>query len=187
MMANTNSHSCEHQMLKPQDIIVVLSILLKKRDAWRQIDIAHEIGISPSEVNGAIHRLQEAKLLSPALKSEKPKPNLHALQEFLIYGLKYVFPATRGGLTRGIPTSYASPVFKNIIRYKENDIPVWPDEEGTVLGHELKPLYPSVTKQKNENLYHLLAIIDAIREGRVREKKLAIQLLEEKLNDYKTT
>src|SRR5207245_4459343 len=32
----------------------------------------------------------------------KDRPNLTALEEFLVHGLKYVFPPQRGGPTRGI-------------------------------------------------------------------------------------
>lgn len=172
-------------MLKPQDIVIALYIVVMKNESWRQVDVAVEIGISVSEVNAAIKRLIRARLISPPAKNEKPRVNMNALKEFLIHGLKYIFPGERGGITRGVPTSYAAPVFGNVIVYQDNDIPVWPDKDGSALGYEMLPLYHTVSKVKNTELYDFLAIIDAIREGRAREKNIAYQLLEEKFNAYK--
>jgi hypothetical protein len=53
--------------------------------------------------------------------------------------------------------------------------PVWPHPEGATRGVALEPLYPSapVAALRDPALYELLALIDAIREGRARERKLA--------------
>tara|TARA_R110002110_G_C13469307_1_gene719838 strand:- start:7257 stop:7781 length:525 start_codon:yes stop_codon:yes gene_type:complete len=174
-------------MLKSQDVLVALAILIKKGTIWRQTDIAHEIGISPSEVNAAIKRLTRSKIASPSTKNEKPKIIISALKEFLIHGLKYVFPAQIGEVTRGVPTSYAAPCFGGEISYRENDLPVWPNANGKVRGYSLTPLYDTASDIQNEEIYFFLSMIDAIRAGRAREKKIGIKLLEEKLDEYRTT
>lgn len=171
-------------MLKPQDILIALAIIIQKGEQWRQTDIAAELGISPSEVNAGIKRLIHSKLMEPGFHGKKPSVVVSALKEFLIHGCKYVFPAEIGGKARGIPTSYAAPIFKNEISHKEDDKPVWPDAKGHVQGYALMPLYPSVNQIQNEVLYSLLALVDAIRSGRARERNIGIKLLEEKLNEY---
>ena len=64
-------------------------------------------------------------------------PDPHALEEFLVHGVKYVFAATRGGLTLGIPTSHAAPPLNRLLASRDEPPPVWPDESGAVRGHEL--------------------------------------------------
>jgi hypothetical protein len=51
---------------------------------------------------------------------------------------------------------------------------VWPFPEGEHRGVTLEPLYKSAPAAlRDPFLYELLALIDALREGRVRERKLA--------------
>jgi hypothetical protein len=58
---------------------------------------------------------------------------------------------------------------------------VWPHENGSVRGLSIVPLYKGVTKaiQSDEILYRLLAAIDIIRVGKVRERKVALKVLHE--------
>ncbi len=58
-----------------------------------------------------------------------------------------------------------------------------PYSKGTVRGHSILPLYPSVPEAalKDKQLYELLALTDALRVGRAREKELAIMELMKRL------
>jgi len=60
---------------------------------------------------------------------------------------------------------------------------VWPYAEGAIRGEEFEPLYPSVpfAAQRDPKLYELLALVDAIRDGRARERSLAAKELESRL------
>ena len=62
-------------------------------------------------------------------------------------------------------------------------MPVWPHKNGVVRGIALYPLYPSVPEAAGRNpaLYELLALFDAVRGGNARERALAIDLLEKRL------
>ncbi len=62
-------------------------------------------------------------------------------------------------------------------------MPVWAHINGTVRGIALYPLYPSVPEAAGRNpaLYELLALFDAVRDGRARERALAINQLEKRL------
>jgi hypothetical protein len=159
--------------LKPQDVVVVLKLFGYPKGRPPMSIVAGDLGLSPSEVHGAIQRLRSSKLLhGPALKD---KPNISALEEFLVHGLKYAFPAEHGEVTRGIPTSYAAEPLKSEISVSNDLPPVWPWHEGDTRGVGLEPLYKSVPHAalRDPALYELLALVDAIRDGRARERNLA--------------
>lgn len=164
-------------MLKPQDIVIALKILAKQEQPWSQGGLAVELGMSASEVNGGIKRAIFSGLLQK--KHNKVIPNKKALEEFILHGLKYVFPAERGEPTRGLAAAYAAPVFQGQFVIGEELPPVWPYAEGDVKGFDLKPLYKCVPfAVKNDPvLYDYMAIVDALRSGRVREVAAAQKLL----------
>ncbi len=102
--------------------------------------------------------------------------------EFFIHGLRYVFPPVWLGVTRGIPTSYGAPPLSK--EFAAGDLPpVWPHPEGTLRGEGLVPLYRSVPEAalRDAHLYEWLAIIDALRSGRARERALATKELQRRL------
>jgi hypothetical protein len=107
------------------------------------------------------------------------RPNLSALEEFLIHGIKYAFPAEHGAPSRGIPTSYAAEPLSRLIATGDEPIPVWPYARGQKRGIAFAPLYKMapVAALKDPFLYEQLALIDAIRDGRPRERQLAEQEL----------
>jgi len=143
--------------------------------------IAGDLRLSPSEVHRAIKRLQNARLLhGPEMKS---KPNVSALEEFLLHGFKYVFPAELGQPTRGLPTSYAAPPLNAEILSADELPPVWPWHEGHVRGVSFQPLYKTVpfACSKDPLLYEYLALLDAVRSGRARERNIAQQELIKRL------
>ena len=82
-----------------------------------------------------------------------------------------------------MPTSYAAPPLVSLIVQPNEPPPVWPYPDGSVRGHEFSPLYKSVpmAAAKDRVLYELLALVDAIRGGRAREKNLAITELRSRL------
>lgn len=171
-------------MIKPQDIVVLAKLLAHQKDkSWSQNSIAHELCLSPSQINNAFKRLVIAGLLTPYHPPNKPQPIIQACEEFFIHGLKYIFPAKPGEIVRGMRTSYAAPSFKNEISLGSNAIPVWPYGIGEERGAALKPLYSSVpesiSKHPDPLFYDLLTLLDAIRSGRAREKQIAIQKLSE--------
>ena len=135
--------------------------------------IAADLAMSSSEVHGALKRAQAAHLLHGTELFERP--NLSALEEFLIHGIKYAFPAQRGGPSRGVPTSYAAPPLSGLIDPGSEPIPVWPHGEGTRRGIAFAPLYKTVpiAALRDSGLYELLALVDAIRDGRARDRQLA--------------
>jgi DNA-binding Lrp family transcriptional regulator len=158
--------------LRPQDVVVLAKLLAYGGFRPPMAEIAADLSISASEVHAALKRLERARLL--ATDPTGTRPLLQAVEEFLVHGVKYAFPAKRGEVTRGVPTSYAGPPLNG--KLAADDLPpVWPHPEGAARGVALEPLYPSapVAALRDPALYELLALIDAIREGRARERKLA--------------
>jgi len=169
--------------LKPQDVVVALK-LCAYPDARGRPPISilgNELSLSPSEVHGAIGRLRASRLLHAP--QWRDRPNISALEEFLIHGLKYAFPAERSEVTRGVPTSYAAEPLKSEIASSHDLPPVWPWPEGDTRGIGLEPLYKKVPQAalRDRDLYELLALVDAIRDGRARERKIAERVLVDRL------
>jgi hypothetical protein len=53
--------------------------------------------------------------------------------------------------------------------------PVWPHPEGKVRGVTLEPIHRTATTaaEKDPTVYKVLALLDALRDGRARERALA--------------
>lgn len=177
-------------MLKPQDIMLLLKLLSRSDESrWSQNKLATHLCISASEVNAGIKRLSHSSLLRQQLTKAQDSllylPIIPACEEFLIHAVKYILPVLLGEYTRGIATSYAAPIFKGKINLGQDPIPVWPFVEGRQRGIALKPLYVSIPKSLTEypdqRFYDFLALVDAIRQGRAREREFAIKILRERL------
>lgn len=166
-------------ILKPQDVVILLALALPGGPEKTNRVLAADLFVSTSEISGAINRLRAARLLRSGTK----KPVRHAMTEFLLCGVKYAYPPDRGGQTRGLPTSYAAPPLSRLVVQPETDPPVWPDAEGTVRGYSFSPLYPTVPRAaiNDARLYELLALLDALRDGRPREAEFAGPELKKRL------
>jgi len=164
-------------MLKPQDILVLLK-LATGVPSWTFDSLGHELGLSASAVHRSLHRAEAAGLYD--LRRRKIKPA--ALFELLSHGIKYVFPPVWKGETRGRRTAWAAlPLSRAIV--PSGSPPVWPDVSGDAWGVALEPIHPSVPDAAREDpkLSELLALVDAIRIGTVRERVLAAEELKKRL------
>ncbi len=158
--------------LKPQDIVVLLKLLNagNKRPSYAQLAV--DLYMSPSEVHASIRRARAARLVhGPELGD---RVNTKALGEFLVHGIRYAFPPEKGGMTRGMPTSSAAKPLSDQMT-QEEPVPVWPFEHGSKRGYAFLPLYKKVPQAalKDPELYQLLSLVDALRDGSVRERELA--------------
>jgi predicted XRE-type DNA-binding protein len=167
----------QSQQMKPQDVLLLLKIITVDQDNWNQKPIANALGMSQSEVSESVARSKYAGLLAPKGK----KVMKMALLEFLQYGIRYVFPQKPGPIVRGVPTAHSAPPLNANIQSNEHY--VWPYGKGTVRGQSIVPLYPSVPEAalKDERLHELLALVDALRVGRTRERVIAIAELKKRI------
>jgi len=154
---------------------------------WNFAKLGMALDISTSHAFESAWRAEHASLLtiSPAPPSHRRArgvlfaPNRSNLKEFLIHGVKYCFPVERGGITRGIPTAEGASPLREHFSDSSALPPVWPGAEGDVRGIAFSPLYENVpaATANDRALYELLALLDAIREGRAREREIAIREL----------
>ncbi|MBI5083447.1 MAG: hypothetical protein HZB13_02470 [Acidobacteria bacterium] len=168
--------------LRPQDVVVALKLaVLPEAEQPTYAGMAAALEMSSSEVHSAVKRAKAARLvvdLDGRLRADR-----RCLLEFLIHGVKYAFPAVRGGLTRGVPTSVAAPPLNGEFASGGEPPPVWPDAAGKMRGLEFSPLARNAPKaaKRDQELYELLALVDAIREGRARERQMAVKELTARL------
>jgi hypothetical protein len=143
--------------------------------AYTTRNLEAETGISKTQISESLRRCIDIGLAKKDRQFGVPRANKKALFEFIISGIKYVFPAKLGEVTRGIGTSFAAPILQNDIISSGELIPVWPDARGTNKGQAVEPLFKSVTRaiRKDPDMYAMLALIDSIRLGNAREANIA--------------
>ena len=175
-------------MLKPHDIIVALKLL--RPDPATALptyaSLSTMVGLSASETHASVARGLAAGLLRRSHGSGRGMPlaNQSALREFLVHGLKYVWPGERGPITRGIPTSTSNPAVAALLSVPAPAvILIWPHAEGTARGETVEPLHPRATVlcANDPDLYLWLSLIDVIRLRAGREAALAASEIERRL------
>ncbi len=169
-----------HNGMKAQDCLVLLKIVDLGIESWMAKDLASLVGLSQAEVSMSLERSRYAKLLDES----KRRVNTKALHDFLVYGLRVVFPVQMGGVVRGIPTAWSAPPLAK--SFQGASAVVWPSELGSMRGEAIEPLYPSVTKAvtNSTTLHELMALTDALRIGRAREVALASRILSQRFESY---
>ena len=167
------------QGLLSQDVVVLAKLVSYGGGRPSIAQVAGDLMLSPSQVHASLKRLERSRLID----TQTGRLLLKAVEEFLIHGVKYAFPVQRGETTRGMPTAYAAPPLSDQIADNGDLPPVWPDAEGDVRGVTLEPLHKAAPKasRKDPVLHELLALIDALRDGRVRERQLAEKELSARL------
>lgn len=169
----------KHNGMRPQDIAILLKIVALRNELWQMTELAQSLKISGSEIFESLNRSQFAGLINYPAK----KLNRQNLLEFLEHGVKYVFPQHPGSLLRGIPTAHSHSLMKKYFKSEMNY--VWPSPKGEVLGLAIEPFYAKqvdVVKEDPE-FYKLLALVDVVRVGKVREVKFAKEELRKVILD----
>lgn len=96
---------------EPSNIFAIEKSDLAARYTARNLE--ETTGISKSQINLALNRCLDVGLAKKDRQSGVPRTNTKVLYNFIVYGLKYVFPAKPGQLTRGIATAFAAPVLND--------------------------------------------------------------------------
>jgi hypothetical protein len=168
--------------LLAQDVVLLAKLVSYAAARPPIAQVAGDLALSPSQVHASLKRLTRSRLID----AQTDRPLLKPVEEFLIHGVKYAFPVERGEPTRGMPTGYAAPPLSDQIAASGDLPPVWPDPEGKVRGITLEPLHRAAVKAARQDrpLYELLALIDAVRDGRARERQLAEKELSARLRKH---
>ncbi|MDQ3191882.1 MAG: hypothetical protein M3Q58_09835 [Bacteroidota bacterium] len=167
----------KHKGMRPLDVLILLKIISLEKKPFFLKDLSVSLGISSSEVTESINRSVIAGLLA----EDKRTPMKKAFFDFMVYGLPYVFPQKPGEIVPGMPTAHSAPPLNK--EFKTEELFVWPDPEGNVRGQKIEPFHPGQVNaaKKDSKFYELLALSDALRVGRAREKKMAEEELKERI------
>lgn len=163
--------------LRPLDLAVALHLALQPEDRFETI--AAVLGIGLGSAHRSVQRLMAAGLVLPHRRAASLGP----LREFLVHGARFAFYPVRGPEAEGVPTAHSGPPLRDHI--ESGRAIVWPCADGTVRGESLIPLYEGAPQLAGTapELYELLTLVDAIRVGRARERKLAVGTLDDRLNN----
>ncbi|WP_225784794.1 hypothetical protein [Xenophilus sp. Marseille-Q4582] len=170
--------------LKPQDLLVLLKVAAHPPQRWTYAALGEALAMSASEVHACVRRAVASGLaVAPARGEWSPvRPNL---LEFMLHGVRYIWPATQGPAKRGVPTSFGVEPLAGKVTVAPGEAPVWAHPAGPAKGPTLSPLYRTAPQAAltDPALHRLLALLDALRTGRARERALAAQLLQAALSD----
>lgn len=186
--------------MKSQDIVILLKLIslqdqelekgsaqLKSEsisgDPYAVRNLESLTGISKTEIAQSIKRSVASGIARKDNTSNEPRPHRRNLFNFIIHGLKFVFPANPGPMQRGIPTAFAAPMLEGLLISGGSYNYVWPYAEGREMGQSVEPLFKSVPEAtlKDQHLYEYLALVDAIRLGNQREVGLASDRLKTRM------
>ena len=168
---------CYNERMKPQDLVILLKIIILQNKEWKVIELASALFLSQSEVSKALERL----VFSGLLDESKRVPSKNAIYDFIVNAVKFSFPVRPERIAKGIPTSHsASPLKSKIV--SDNKY-VWPHLKGTVKGESIEPLYEKAPDAAlvDPKLYEMLALIDSLRVGKVREQEIAKEELKKRI------
>ena len=150
---------------------------------FNELDVQFSRSKRGPERIASVHAALERSEAAGLYYGSERKILKQAVLEFLVHGLRYVFYAQPGPLSRGLPTAHSAEPLKSKLVASPSEVYVWPDPQGVVRGQAIAPLYRSVPQAASNDpeLYALLSLIDALRVGRVREQRLAASELEKRL------
>ncbi len=173
-------------LLKPLDVVVSVKAAVMDEPRWTIAQMAEHLGIADSQVFRAARSAATAGLLVPDAGASRGgyAPNRSALLELLIHGLKYMAVPGRGRITRGVPTAHAAPILVGRMAAGDEPPPVWPHATGKVRGESFEPLHRCVpgAALRDDRFYAAMALVDAIRGGRARDRAIATKLIDEVLS-----
>ena len=175
-------------MLKPVDLYVLAGLLALPapagwggasgpRPAWTQASLASALHLSQAAVSRAMQRLEEVALVDRKQRTVRRS----AAEGLFLHGVPYLLPVRLGPPTRGVATVHsAAPLQEALVG---DGVYVWPDEEGDAVGVAFAPLHAAVPRaaRAHPSLHVFLALVDAVRVGRARERALAAQALRERI------
>lgn len=161
--------------LNPVDVPVALSLVEAPNATFQRV--SEMLGVSTSTAHQSVERLVKAGLV----RSDKREVVRSALLEFLEHGVRYAFPASLDMPTLGVPTAHSGPALSSVIAADESI--VWPSDHGSVIGPSLIPLFRQATElpQRSFAVYWMLTLVDALRAGRLRERKEAAKMLHDRI------
>ncbi|HVW46394.1 MAG TPA: hypothetical protein VHA76_05025 [Solirubrobacterales bacterium] len=168
-------------MVKPPDIYVLAGLLAEDRQ-WSYRSLAERLRVPHPVVQRALTRAQGADLYS----GERREVHVPNFDEFAIHALRFIAPAQLGPMVPGVLAAWAAEPMAGAIRSSgEEPPPVWAYARGKVRGQAIEPLHPSAPEAVEDwsELGAILALLDSLRAGDVRVRRIAGEFLERMLRE----
>jgi DNA-binding Lrp family transcriptional regulator len=154
------------------DLLVLLKMAAARGAEQPLRALAGELGVSKSGIAQSIARLLALGLL----KEEGGVRRINRLQvrDCLEHGVRWLAPASIGDWELGLPTAHAAEPLSSKLKGGGDPL-VMPLAHGPVRGRCVAPIHPKAPQaaQKDPRLHRLLAIVDAFRVGRARDREVA--------------
>ena len=134
--------------------------------------------MSTNTAHDAVNRLSRAGKSAP----HQRRVDRTALLELLEHGVRYAFPPVVSKRSiRGVPTAHSAPVLASEI--VAEDAIVRPNPKGPVVGEAIVRLYERAAElpERCASVYEMPALVDALRSGRARDRKIAAEKLRTRL------
>src|SRR5689334_8584463 len=157
--------------LKPADVLVLLKLAASGAASVRTLE--SELGLSKSTVALSLRRLREADILTE--DGERGlRINKLVARDFLVHRARWIAPAKVGDFELGLATAHTSEFLAHKLSGDPDPV-VLPLPHGPVRGRAVSPVHPRApaTASKDPALLRLLAILDALRIGRARDREVA--------------
>jgi hypothetical protein len=166
-------------MIGPTDLYVLAGVLSSEEETFTLRGLAGKLHVDHTLVHRALKRAENADLY----RESSRQVHLANFEELAIHASRFIAPARLGELTRGVPAAWAAEPISQLIRQAPSEPPpVWPSARGAVRGQALEPLHPAAAQASDDApLAGLLAIIDSLRAGDVRVRKIAAVALTDTL------
>ncbi len=166
---------CPYNMdvkLLPIDLLVVLKLATTVRAMASVRSLEQELGLSKSAAANSLHRLRELDLVKDS--PDGRRVNKLLLRDLLEHAVRWIAPARVGEFELGLPTAHAAEPLIGKLAGDEDPV-VIPLPHGPVRGRAVSPLHPlaPAAAAKDPKLHRLLAVVDALRIGRARDRQLA--------------
>jgi DNA-binding transcriptional ArsR family regulator len=156
------------------DLLVVLKLVAHEAEPTSVRHLEDELGLSKSAVANSLQRLRELDLIKDGPARER-RVNKLLLRECLEHAARWIAPARVGDFELGLPTAHAAEPLKRKLTGDEDPV-VIPLPHGPLRGRAVTPLHPlaPAAAARDPKLHRLLAIVDAFRIGRARDRQLAV-------------
>ena len=166
-------------MLRAADIYV-LAGLVAEDGRWSYRSLADRLRVPHPVVQRGLARAKAADLYA----ADRREVHLPHFEEFAVYALRFVAPAQLGALVPGVRAAWAAEPMASAIRSSGDEPPpVWPYAPSRLRGQAIEPLHPAAPEVVGEwrELGEVLALLDSLRAGDARVRKVAEGLLSERL------
>lgn len=165
-------------MVKPPDIYVLAGLLAENRQ-WSYRSLAERLRVPHPVIQRALARAQDADLYS----GDRREVHIPHFEEFAIHALRFIAPAQLGPLVPGVPAAWAAEPMASAIRSSDEPPPVWPYVSGKVRGQAIEPLHSAAPEAAEDwsGLGEILALLDSLRAGDARVRRVAEEFLERML------